>query len=138
MRGKALPTEGTADSLPRIAPYRLASHVIASPLPAGFRSTDDDVILFRHCARLFGDFVLRRRTALAAKIRADQLALPMARVEDQFISLLETNQVVIVAGDTGCGKSTQVPQFLLRAGYGKIACTQPRRIACQALAERVR
>lgn len=46
-------------------------------------------------------------------------------------------QVTVVAGDTGCGKSTQVPQFLLAAGYHGIAVTQPRRIACIALAKRV-
>ena len=44
---------------------------------------------------------------------------------------------MIVAGDTGCGKSTQVPQYLLKAGYEHIACTQPRRIACISLAKRV-
>jgi HrpA-like RNA helicase len=42
---------------------------------------------------------------------------------------------VIAAGR--CGKSTQVPQFLLAAGYRAIAVTQPRRIACIALAKRV-
>lgn len=42
-----------------------------------------------------------------------------------------------MAGDTGCGKSTQVPQYLLQAGYTGIACTQPRRIACISLAKRV-
>jgi len=40
--------------------------------------------------------------------------------------------------DTGAGKSTQVPQYLLAAGFDKIACTQPRRIACYSLARRVR
>ena len=50
---------------------------------------------------------------------------------------LEKNQVIIIAGDTGCGKSTQVPQYLLQANYAKIACTQPRRIACISLAKRV-
>ena len=44
---------------------------------------------------------------------------------------------MIVAGDTGCGKSTQVPQYLMEAGYERVACTQPRRIACMALARRV-
>jgi HrpA-like RNA helicase len=37
----------------------------------------------------------------------------------------------------GCGKSTQVPQYLYHAGYDKIACTQPRRIACISLSKRV-
>ena len=37
----------------------------------------------------------------------------------------------------GCGKSTQVPQYLMAAGFRRIACTQPRRIACHALSKRV-
>ena len=45
--------------------------------------------------------------------------------------------MVIIAGDTGCGKSTQVPQYLMQAGFNKIACTQPRRIAAISLAKRV-
>ncbi|CAF4540572.1 unnamed protein product, partial [Rotaria magnacalcarata] len=48
-----------------------------------------------------------------------------------------TQQVILIAGDTGCGKSTQIPRFLLEAGFDKIACTQPRRIACISLAKRV-
>ncbi|XP_019065596.1 probable ATP-dependent RNA helicase DHX34 [Fukomys damarensis] len=51
--------------------------------------------------------------------------------------MLKQHQVVLVAGDTGCGKSTQVPQYLLAAGFRHVACTQPRRIACVSLAKRV-
>ncbi|CAF3900140.1 unnamed protein product, partial [Rotaria sp. Silwood1] len=50
---------------------------------------------------------------------------------------LQTHQVILIAGDTGCAKSTQIPRFLLEAGFDKIACTQPRRIACISLANRV-
>lgn len=51
--------------------------------------------------------------------------------------MIKENQIVVIAGDTGCGKSTQIPQYLLEAGYSNIACTQPRRIACISLSKRV-
>jgi ATP-dependent RNA helicase DHR2 len=45
--------------------------------------------------------------------------------------------VVILAGETGSGKTTQTPQFLHRAKFGRIVVTQPRRIAAISVAERV-
>ena len=71
------------------------------------------------------------------KIRRDQESLPIFQLKGPILQTVLDHQVVLVAGDTGCGKSTQVPQYLLEAGFGKIACTQPRRIACISLAKRV-
>jgi len=54
--------------------------------------------------------------------------------------MVRENQVLIVVGETGCGKSTQLVQYLLEAGYSnaaKIGCTQPRRMAAKSVAEQV-
>ncbi|XP_075268591.1 putative ATP-dependent RNA helicase DHX34 isoform X2 [Opisthocomus hoazin] len=83
------------------------------------------------------DFAQKRSFAKLAELRRERAALPIARYRDRVLRAVAANQVVVIAGDTGCGKSTQVPQFLLEAGYGCVACTQPRRIACIALARRV-
>lgn len=63
----------------------------------------------------------------------------------QFIDLLQTavknNQVVVVEGETGSGKTTQIPSCLLEGGFNKpgyqVACTQPRRVAATSVAKRV-
>lgn len=56
------------------------------------------------------------------------------------LSLLHQNQVLVVVGDTGSGKTTQMTQYLAEAGYAdrlKIGCTQPRRVAAMSVAKRV-
>jgi HrpA-like RNA helicase len=66
--------------------------------------------------------------------------LPVHEVKDDILSLIANNQVVVITGDTGCGKSTQLAKFLDEAGYAKtgtIAVTQPRRIGAVSLARRV-
>ncbi|KAK1900011.1 putative ATP-dependent RNA helicase DHX34 [Dissostichus eleginoides] len=72
-----------------------------------------------------------------AKLRREQKNLPIFQYRDRIVELVRQSPVLVVAGDTGCGKSTQVPQYLLAAGFNHIACTQPRRIACISLAKRV-
>ena len=66
--------------------------------------------------------------------------LPAYAVRDDLLRVIRDNQVVIVVGETGSGKTTQLTQFLLEAGYGKfgmIGCTQPRRVAAMSVAKRV-
>lgn len=68
--------------------------------------------------------------------------LPMYNAKTEALSTIEKHQVSIVVGDTGSGKSTQVPQFVLehelsQGRHCKIYCTEPRRISALSLAQRV-
>ncbi len=68
------------------------------------------------------------------------MELPILERADELIAAIVAHQVVIVAGETGCGKSTQLPQFCMRAGRGvdgMIGHTQPRRIAARTVADRI-
>jgi len=66
--------------------------------------------------------------------------LPITEKKEAIIEALRNHQVLIVSGETGCGKSTQLPKMCLAAGRGidgKIGCTQPRRIAAVAVSSRI-
>jgi len=81
------------------------------------------------------------QSSIAASIEASK-SLPIARHRNQIISKLDKSRVLIISGDTGCGKTTQVPKFLLESGISrnqdvKIICTQPRRLAAVNIAKRV-
>ncbi|XP_022638947.1 probable pre-mRNA-splicing factor ATP-dependent RNA helicase DEAH4 isoform X3 [Vigna radiata var. radiata] len=65
------------------------------------------------------------------------VSLPIVQYEEKIIETVERNPVVVVIGETGSGKSTQLSQMLHRRGYGKIAVTQPRRVAAVSVARRV-
>ncbi|XP_063060437.1 probable ATP-dependent RNA helicase DHX34 isoform X2 [Engraulis encrasicolus] len=85
----------------------------------------------------FLDFSQKQSFNKLAKLRQEQRSLPIFHYREKLVELVKSHSVVVVAGDTGCGKSTQVPQYLLASGFTNIACTQPRRIACISLAKRV-
>ncbi|KAG1777266.1 pre-mRNA splicing factor [Suillus placidus] len=66
--------------------------------------------------------------------------LPAFACRDELLKVIRENQVVIVVGETGSGKTTQLAQFLYEDGYcayGLIGCTQPRRVAAMSVAKRV-
>jgi pre-mRNA-splicing factor ATP-dependent RNA helicase DHX38/PRP16 len=66
--------------------------------------------------------------------------LPAFAVREDLLRVIRDNQVIIVIGETGSGKTTQLTQFLYEDGYGRsgrIGCTQPRRVAAMSVAKRV-
>lgn len=73
-------------------------------------------------------------------LQAERARLPVYPFRDDILRAVEEHQVLIIEGETGSGKTTQVPQYLVEAGYGKmgkIGCTQPRRVAAMSVAARV-
>nr|XP_044990151.1 probable ATP-dependent RNA helicase DHX34 [Jaculus jaculus] len=92
---------------------------------------------FRRALLHYLDFGQKQAFARLARLQHERAALPVAQYGNRILQTLKEHQAVVVAGDTGCGKSTQVPQYLLAAGFSHVACTQPQRIACISLAKRV-
>jgi len=74
------------------------------------------------------------------KILAGRKKLPVFPYREEFLAAVKDHQILILVGETGSGKTTQIPQFLHEIGYskiGKIGCTQPRRVAAMSVASRV-
>jgi ATP-dependent helicase HrpA len=92
-------------------------------------------------ARKVEDSVKKRRERIARlPCPVDFPDLPITAKKDEIVSAIRENPVVIIAGETGSGKTTQIPKFCLAAGRGidgKIGCTQPRRIAAVSVANRI-
>lgn len=83
--------------------------------------------------------LVERRRASVPPIRYPE-ELPITARRDELLRTIRDNQVVVVAGETGSGKSTQIPKLCLELGRGVeglIGHTQPRRIAARSIAERV-
>ncbi|KAI3773381.1 hypothetical protein L1987_47908 [Smallanthus sonchifolius] len=74
------------------------------------------------------------------KLLADRKTLPVYPYRESLLQAVEDHQVLVIVGETGSGKTTQIPQYLHEAGYtkrGMIGCTQPRRVAAMSVAARV-
>ena len=89
------------------------------------------VIEFRDILLMFVEFIENE------KLKCFQQDLPIYQYRSTILQTIQNSSVMLIVGDMGCGKSTQVPQYLLQAGYDKICCTQPRRLACISLRNRV-
>lgn len=66
--------------------------------------------------------------------------LPITARKDEIVAAIRAHQVVVIAGETGSGKTTQIPKMCLEAGLGieaKVGCTQPRRVAALSISQRI-
>ncbi|TFK76976.1 P-loop containing nucleoside triphosphate hydrolase protein [Pluteus cervinus] len=104
-----------------------------------------------HTSRRFADqldeslqsaFFQRQASRGYQEMLVHRNTLPIAQYRDHIIDVLEHSNVLVLSGETGCGKSTQVPAFLLENYLSngrpcKILCTEPRRISAISLAQRV-
>ncbi|XP_049787897.1 pre-mRNA-splicing factor ATP-dependent RNA helicase DHX16 [Schistocerca nitens] len=74
-------------------------------------------------------------------IKETKESLPVYTYREQLLQAVKDHQILIIQGETGSGKTTQIPQYLHEAGYTadkkKIGCTQPRRVAAMSVAARV-
>ncbi|MCW2695741.1 MAG: hrpA, partial [Modestobacter sp.] len=108
------------------------------------RRTTDPAARARQRERIAADLVAaeeriaRRRAAVPVVSYPDEL--PVSQRRDEIAAAIRDAQVVVVAGETGSGKTTQLPKILLELGRGvrgRIGHTQPRRIAARTVAERI-
>ncbi|CAH0519864.1 unnamed protein product [Peronospora belbahrii] len=73
-------------------------------------------------------------------LRQQREFLPIFQCREEVLQVIRENQIVVIVGETGSGKTTQLTQYLHEEGYsqfGTIGCTQPRRVAAMSVAQRV-
>ncbi|KAL2045374.1 hypothetical protein ABVK25_012163 [Lepraria finkii] len=84
---------------------------------------------------------LKAAEAKASSIEDTRKSLPIYTFRDDLLKAISEYQVLIIVGETGSGKTTQIPQYLHEASYTKdglkVGCTQPRRVAAMSVAARV-
>ena len=98
----------------------------------------------KESTRLLQQFISCRKTKAYKTMLEQRKRLPAYQMQEDIMRQIDYAQVVVVSGETGCGKTTQLPQIvmdaLLRRGEGarcNMICTQPRRISAIGVAERV-
>lgn len=108
-----------------------------NPQEAGFRKSDNVMPEWRK--KIFGKATtFGKITNLSIKEQREQL--PIFKLRETIIKAVDDNQIMVIVGETGSGKTTQMTQYLAEAGYTSkrmVGCTQPRRVAAMSVAKRV-
>ena len=97
-------------------------------------------LLERLVAQLHASVALREERRVNVPRVSYPPDLPITARKDDIVAAIRAHQVIVIAGETGSGKTTQLPKMCLEAGLGieaKIGCTQPRRVAAQSISRRL-
>ena len=108
------------------------------------RPGEEDSIDYRASSQ-FASYLKDKSDAVSSFARSKNLReqreyLPVFSVREELLQVIRDNQIIIVVGETGSGKTTQLTQYLHEDGFtrhGIIGCTQPRRVAAMSVAKRV-
>jgi len=126
--------------LASIEKARKAVQTPASKRGRSGRTLSETELRERYESRLQASMERRDVRASCVPAIEYQQDLPIMSHRDEIVTALRDHQVIVVAGETGSGKSTQLPKICLEAGYGiggMIGHTQPRRIAARSVAARI-
>ncbi|MEI8042578.1 MAG: ATP-dependent RNA helicase HrpA [Verrucomicrobiota bacterium] len=99
-----------------------------------------DALLERLRQQVLASVALREERRLHAPRASYPPDLPITARKDEIVAAIRARQVVVIAGETGSGKTTQIPKMCLEAGLGieaSIGCTQPRRVAALSISRRI-
>jgi ATP-dependent helicase HrpA len=99
-----------------------------------------DAVLNRLLAQVRASVALREERRVHAPQISYPPDLPITARKDDIVAAIRAHQVIVIAGETGSGKTTQIPKMCLEAGLGieaKIGCTQPRRVAALSISRRI-
>ncbi|MGZ5543114.1 MAG: ATP-dependent RNA helicase HrpA [Limisphaerales bacterium] len=99
-----------------------------------------DALLDRLLQEVRNSIALREERRLKVPRVTYPQDLPITPRKDEIVAAIRAHQVVVIAGETGSGKTTQIPKMCLEAGLGieaKIGCTQPRRVAALSISRRI-
>jgi ATP-dependent helicase HrpA len=99
-----------------------------------------DALLERLREQVIASIALREERRLQVPKINYPPELPITARKDEIVAAIRAHQVVVIAGETGSGKTTQIPKMCLEAGLGieaKIGCTQPRRVAALSISRRI-
>ncbi|XAR56315.1 RNA helicase, partial [Bertholletia excelsa] len=122
----------------------LQENIDSAAVPTNLKAESLDFCKEAESSFLRQELEIKKKTQRYNNMLKSRAALPIAELKYDILQLLKKNNVLVVCGETGSGKTTQVPQYILddmiEAGCGgdcNIICTQPRRIAAISVAERV-